>query len=149
MNLDKLLASRKAVIFMQNDCKWCVAAAEHLSSLGFEFEKINVQFSNEAQAMMIEKEWDTVPQIFIDGNHVGDYSALVENHPIDLPSPEFDALLRFFMNNKKVTADELPKVINALLPEIDKEEKSQWVKKAIESTNHPLITEIDTIIPNL
>ena len=79
------------VIYTKSTCPYCHAAKALLRRKGAEFEEIAVDGDRAAQAAMAEKaggRW-TVPQIFIDGSHVGGCDDLHELEAVG----ELDALL--------------------------------------------------------
>jgi glutaredoxin 3 len=82
---------RPIIIYTKSTCPYCHAAKALLRRKGAEFEEIGVDGDRAAQAAMAEKaggRW-TVPQIFIDGSHVGGCDDL---HELEAAG-ELDALL--------------------------------------------------------
>lgn len=67
----------KIEIYSTDICPWCRQAKALFSSKGLDFEEINIT-SNQARAIeMIERSGRrTVPQIFIDGKHIGGFDDL-------------------------------------------------------------------------
>ena len=64
-------------------CPYCVLAEQFLKRKGvLKFEKVRVDLQSELRIAMMEKTGRrTVPQIFINGEHVGGYDDLVSlNH---------------------------------------------------------------------
>ena len=62
----------KVVIYSKTYCPFCVRAKSLISGKGVEFEEIMVDSKPELFAELKEKTgMMTVPQIFIDGDHVG------------------------------------------------------------------------------
>ena len=61
-------------------CPYCVFAERLLKKKGMEIKKISVDRDYEAAQIMIEKSGGrkTVPQIFINEQHVGGYDELAE-----------------------------------------------------------------------
>jgi len=59
-------------------CPYCVRAEQLLQRKGVrEIEKIRVDLQPELRVAMMEKTgWRTVPQIYINGEHVGGYDEL-------------------------------------------------------------------------
>jgi glutaredoxin 3 len=60
-------------IYTKSWCPYCAAAKELLGNKGAAFTEIDIEKTPEARAEMIQKAngRTTVPQIFIDGKHVG------------------------------------------------------------------------------
>jgi GrxC family glutaredoxin len=84
---DRILASR-IIVYSTPFCGYCGAAKRLLASKGAEFTEIDVMFDAARKQEMIEKSGGrrTVPQIFIDGRHVGgfdDLSALDSSGELD------------------------------------------------------------------
>ncbi len=60
-------------------CPYCVRARRLLSRKGVKFEEIRIDQDPSQEAVMIQRsERFTVPQIFIDGHHIGGYDDMVE-----------------------------------------------------------------------
>lgn len=73
----------KVLMYSTAVCPYCTRAEQLLHSKGVsEIEKIRVDLQPEVRAAMIEKTGRrTVPQIFINGEHVGGYDDLASlNH---------------------------------------------------------------------
>jgi glutaredoxin 3 len=68
----------KIEIYSTAICPYCVAAKNLLKSKGLSYEEIRVDTNPTARAQMLERSHGqrTVPQIFIDGTHVGGYDDL-------------------------------------------------------------------------
>ena len=63
---------KKVEIYTKNYCPFCRNAKQLLTSKGIEFEEIDVTFDPELQQEMMERsKRRTVPQIFIDNDHIG------------------------------------------------------------------------------
>ena len=60
-------------IYSSDRCPYCLKAKKLLDNKGVEYTEINVTEDEEARAALIEKAngLRTVPQIFIDGKHIG------------------------------------------------------------------------------
>jgi glutaredoxin 3 len=81
----------KVVMYSTAVCPYCVRAEQLLHRKGVvEIEKIRVDLQPELRAAMMERTGRrTVPQIFIDGEHIGGYDDLASlNH-----AGKLDALL--------------------------------------------------------
>ena len=70
----------RIVIYSQPFCGYCGAAKRLLASKGFEVKEIDVMFDPEQRREMMERSGGrrTVPQIFIDGRHIGGFDDLSE-----------------------------------------------------------------------
>ncbi|HSG36421.1 MAG TPA: glutaredoxin 3 [Paracoccaceae bacterium] len=70
----------KIEIYTSNFCGYCHAAKRLLDKKGVAYEEINVGFAPERRPEMVERAGGrrTVPQIFIDGKHVGGCDDLYE-----------------------------------------------------------------------
>lgn len=60
-------------MYLKTTCPYCIRAARLLESKGVEFESYVIDHGDEKRAEMIKRAHGrtTVPQIFIDGLHVG------------------------------------------------------------------------------
>lgn len=78
--------SNEIIIYSTQVCPFCVAAKNLLTSQNLDFREIMVDRDPEQRAIMMEKSGRTsVPQIFINGTHVGgfdDLSAKVRNNEL-------------------------------------------------------------------
>jgi len=70
----------KVEIYVRTFCGFCFRAKRLLDSKGIEYEEHEVSFGGPERQEMIERSGGrtTVPQIFIDGRHIGDCNALME-----------------------------------------------------------------------
>ena len=68
----------RVIIYSQPSCGYCNAAKRLLSNKGAEFTEIDVMLDPERRREMIERRGGlrTVPQIFIDGRHIGGFDDL-------------------------------------------------------------------------
>ena len=69
----------KIIIYSKDICPFCVKAKEFFQIKGLSYKEINISSSIELQQEMLEKSngRKTVPQIFINGNHIGGYDDLI------------------------------------------------------------------------
>ena len=77
--MTKAAASDGPVVIMYTQvlCGYCSAARALLRKKGVAYEEINVTLSAKLRREMIERSGgQTVPQIFIDGRHIGGYDEL-------------------------------------------------------------------------
>jgi glutaredoxin 3 len=65
-------------VYSQPFCGYCSAAKRLLNEKGVEYSEIDVMFETGRRDEMIERSGGrrTVPQIFIDGRHIGGYDDL-------------------------------------------------------------------------
>ena len=68
----------KIIVYTSNNCGYCVSAKKLLKEKNLSYEELNIQLDTSAYAEMLEKSngLRTVPQIFINNNHVGGYDDL-------------------------------------------------------------------------
>ena len=67
----------KAVVWSKPDCPYCVMAEKLLQNKGIEIEERKIGFGwNREQLLESVPNARTVPQIFIDGKHIGGYEDL-------------------------------------------------------------------------
>lgn len=66
------------IVYSQPFCGYCVAAKRLLEQKGAAFTEVDVMFDSARRSEMLERSGGrrTVPQIFIDGRHVGGYDDL-------------------------------------------------------------------------
>jgi glutaredoxin 3 len=66
------------LLYTTQFCGYCRAAKRLLEEKQLAFEEIDVGFDSELRALMVQKAAGrrTVPQIFIQGRHVGGYDEL-------------------------------------------------------------------------
>ena len=69
----------KIEIYTKNYCPFCKRAKHLLASKGVSFEEFDVTFSKAGQQEMMQRSGrHTVPQVFINGHHVGGSDDLIE-----------------------------------------------------------------------
>ena len=70
----------KIEIYTKMTCPYCFRAKSLLAGKGLQFEEIGVDLSGEKKHEMVERAGGrtTVPQVFIDGRHVGGCDDLFE-----------------------------------------------------------------------
>ena len=81
-------ASERILVYSTPFCGYCGAAKRLLTNKGAQFTEIDVMFDAARRQEMLEKSGGqrTVPQIFIDGRHIGgfdDLSALDSSGELD------------------------------------------------------------------
>jgi glutaredoxin 3 len=71
-------AADRIIVYSTPFCGYCGAAKRLLTNKGAEFKEIDVMFDPEEKRDMIERSGGrrTVPQIFIDGQHIGGFDEL-------------------------------------------------------------------------
>ncbi len=68
----------EVIMYTTGVCPYCVAAKNFLKSRGATYTEVRVDTDPVARAAMMEKtRRSSVPQIFINGTHVGGYDELV------------------------------------------------------------------------
>ena len=68
----------EVIMYSTAVCPYCVAAKNFLKSRGLGYQEVRVDTDPAARALMMERTRRTsVPQIFINGTHVGGYEELV------------------------------------------------------------------------
>ena len=72
------MAEPRVVVYSQPFCGYCSAAKRLLQAKGTDFAEVDVMFEAGRRDEMIQRSGGrrTVPQIFIDGRHVGGYDDL-------------------------------------------------------------------------
>ena len=72
------MADEGVLVYSQPFCGYCFAAKRLLEAKGAAFTEIDVMFEAGRRDEMIERSGGrrTVPQIFIDGRHIGGYDDL-------------------------------------------------------------------------
>jgi glutaredoxin 3 len=70
----------KVEIYVKTFCGFCFRAKRLLDSKGIEYQEHEVSFGGPERQEMIERSGGrtTVPQIFIDGRHIGDCNELMD-----------------------------------------------------------------------
>lgn len=69
--------TKQAAIITRDGCKWCERAEEALKSRGYGVMMINYSQDNRFKDFLVASGFTTVPQIFLNGTHVGGYEDLV------------------------------------------------------------------------
>lgn len=68
----------EVIMYSTAVCPYCVAAKNFLKSRGLGYQEVRVDTDPVARALMMQRTRRTsVPQIFINGTHVGGYEELV------------------------------------------------------------------------
>jgi glutaredoxin 3 len=72
------MAAPRVIVYSQPFCGYCTAAKRLLQQKGVEVTEVDVMVEAGRRTEMIERSGGrrTVPQIFIDGRHVGGYDDL-------------------------------------------------------------------------
>ena len=72
------MADERVQVYSQPFCGYCSAAKRLLTAKGAAFTEIDVMFEAGRRDEMVERSGGrrTVPQIFIDGRHIGGYEDL-------------------------------------------------------------------------
>ena len=78
-SLDSLVMDNRCVMFSMPSCPWCTKAEEFLSKKKLKCKVVNLQESQFLAFEVIKATGQrTVPNIFIDGTHVGGHDSLLE-----------------------------------------------------------------------
>jgi glutaredoxin 3 len=68
----------EVIIYSTAVCPYCVAAKNFLKSRGLGYSEVRIDTDPEQRKLMMERtRRSSVPQIFINGHHVGGYEELV------------------------------------------------------------------------
>jgi glutaredoxin 3 len=72
------VANERVILYSQPFCGYCSAAKRLLTEKGAAYTEIDVMFDPARRGEMLERSGGrrTVPQIFIDGRHIGGYDDL-------------------------------------------------------------------------
>jgi glutaredoxin 3 len=72
------VADERVILYSQPFCGYCSAAKRLLTEKGAAYTEIDVMFDPARRGEMLERSGGrrTVPQIFIDGRHIGGYDDL-------------------------------------------------------------------------
>ena len=69
---------KKVEIYTSGSCIYCVAAKNFLKQRGLDYQELRIDADPAKYREMIERaQRRSVPQIFIDGEHIGGYDDLV------------------------------------------------------------------------
>ena len=68
----------KVEIYSTPTCRFCVNAKRLFDQMGVEYTEYNVQQDPVARSMLRKSGQRTVPQIYINGEHVGGYTEVAE-----------------------------------------------------------------------
>ena len=64
-------------VYSGNNCPWCIRAKALLESRGLAYEEINISTQTDRAAEMVQRSGRrTIPQIFIDREHIGGFDEL-------------------------------------------------------------------------
>ena len=66
-------------IYGKEGCNYCEKAKVLCDMYELEYEYIDATFDEEALDFLIENGFRTVPQVFIDGEHIGGYTEFYEH----------------------------------------------------------------------
>lgn len=77
MNNDSKHSLKNVVVYSTHICPFCTAAKQLLENLGIDYREIDVSGDQgKREEMRRLSRRSTVPQIFIDGEHIGGYTDL-------------------------------------------------------------------------
>ncbi len=78
MKRKELETIAKVEIYTKSWCSFCHRAKEHLDHMGVRYEEIDVTTNSVRELEMVNRsQRHTVPQIFIDGQHLGGSDDLI------------------------------------------------------------------------
>jgi glutaredoxin 3 len=102
-SLDSLVAQNRCVMFSMPGCPWCDKAEEFLNKRKLKCKTVNLQQAPFlAFEVMKATGQRTVPNIFIDGQHVGGHDSLLDTfEKCQKGSPGSGIACDFFKNNKR------------------------------------------------
>ena len=73
------MAHKQVIMYCTDNCPFCINAEKLLLSKGVIIDKINTEVEAEKFAKVVaETGQDSVPQIFIDGRHIGGFDDISE-----------------------------------------------------------------------
>ena len=64
-------------IYGKQGCSNCAKAKQFLDQKGIEYEYIDLGTNPEALEFVLSRGYRQVPQVFLDGQHIGTYAGLV------------------------------------------------------------------------
>jgi glutaredoxin 1 len=64
------------VIYGRENCNWCMSAKKLLEDHGKEYRYIDINEDVLSKAFLVDQGFKTVPQIWLDKDHIGGYSEL-------------------------------------------------------------------------
>jgi glutaredoxin 3 len=95
-SLDSLVADNRCIMFSMPSCPWCVKAEEFFAKKKLKCKIVDLQqFQFLAFEVIKATGQRTVPNIFIDGQHIGGHDSLMEtfnkcqNGSQDIPACDF------------------------------------------------------------
>lgn len=65
-------------VYGGNGCAWCTAAKDYLDRKGQEYLYFNVHEDENALQFLKIQGFSSIPQIFVDGEHIGGYNDMVK-----------------------------------------------------------------------
>ena len=103
-SLEELITSNRCVMFSMPSCPWCVKAEDFLKAKKLKCHTVNLQESQFlAFEVMKTTGQKTVPNIFIDGQHVGGHDALLGAYEKCQKGKTDDVYCPFFKGCKRVS----------------------------------------------
>lgn len=101
-SLDGLIAENRCVMFSMPSCPWCVKAEEFLTKKKLKCKIVDLQQSQFLAFEVIKATGQrTVPNIFIDGTHVGGHDSLLETFDKCQKGASESNACDFFKNAKR------------------------------------------------
>ena len=85
--IKKHIASAPVALFVKSGCPYCERAEKLLSNMGANFKSIDIRNNKDVcDKLKSMTKHNTVPNIFVNGNHIGGYD--------DIESLEYDGTLK-------------------------------------------------------
>ena len=104
-SLESLVADNRCVMFSMPSCPWCVKAEEFLHKRKLKCKVVNLQDSQFLAFEVIKATGQrTVPNLFIDGQHVGGHDSLLETYDRCNKKASDDIVCDFFKGGKRRAA---------------------------------------------
>jgi glutaredoxin 3 len=101
-SLEDLISSNRCVMFSMPSCPWCVKAEEFLKAKKLKCKTVNLHDSQYLAFEVIKATGQrTVPNIFIDGQHVGGHDQLIEQFDKCKKSSSNEIVCDFFAGKSK------------------------------------------------
>ena len=65
-------------VYSKESCPFCVKAVDAISTMGYNYEKFDIEEDVENKAVFKQNGFKTVPQVYHNGKHIGGYEALAD-----------------------------------------------------------------------
>ncbi len=102
LSLDSLISDNRCVMFSMPSCPWCVKADELLKKKKLKCKTVDLGTSQYLAFEVIKATGQrTVPNIFIDGTHVGGYESLVDYAESRCTKKSNEKICNFFNGRRR------------------------------------------------